>query len=71
MLSLFQFVLDLVQSINQLFKFLRHFAEEWRYFGVFKVLELGNDVIALFPGLDPIHEVFRPMAATRSRCANE
>src|SRR5579871_2935433 len=62
MLSLFQFILDLVQAIHQPFKLLRHFAEERRDLGIFKVLEFRNDVVALFAGSHKVNQRFHPHA---------
>ena len=59
MLHLLQFVLHLVEPVHALFEVLREVGEKRRHFGVFEVLELGNDVVAFLARFDPVNKIFQ------------
>ena len=63
MLHLFQIVLHHVQAVDAAFEILRQAGEQGRDLGVLEVLELGDDVVAFFAGLDPFDEIFQTLAA--------
>jgi hypothetical protein len=67
MLHLLQIILDHVQAVNALFKIAGKNGEEWSNLSVFEEFELGNDVVALFSRLHPIHEIFHTIAAEPER----
>src|SRR5947209_1608096 len=62
-LQFFHFVLHLVQAIDQFFEVLGHAEEERRYFGVFEMLELRNDEVALLSGTNEVYKIFQAGAA--------
>jgi hypothetical protein len=63
MLHLLQVVLHLVQAVDTLFEMTRQAGEERRNFGVFEVLELGNDVIAFLAGFHPVDKILNSVFA--------
>src|SRR5215831_13102370 len=63
MLHLLQFVLYLVQAVDQLFELLRHPPEERRHFGVLEMLKLGDDVVAFLARPHEVDQAFHAAAA--------
>src|ERR1039457_5289874 len=61
MLHFFELAFHHVQAVHARFELARQFGEERRQPGVFELVELGDDVIALFPGPDEIDKVFQPL----------
>ena len=50
MLHFFEIALHQIQAVHARFELARQFREERRQPGVFELVELGDDVIALFAG---------------------
>src|SRR5579864_3137366 len=63
MLHLFQIVFHHVETVDALLEVLRQRGEEGRDFGVFEVLELGDNVVAFLPGLHPFNKILETLAA--------
>src|ERR1700682_1568504 len=63
MLHLLQFILYPIETVHALLEMVRKVSEQRRYFGVFEMLEFGDDVIALLAGFHPIYKIFQTIAA--------
>src|ERR1035441_1627003 len=61
MLHLVEVALHQVQSINAGFELVRKFPKERRQPRVFKLIELGDDEVALLASLDEVNEVLQPL----------
>src|SRR5215472_487392 len=62
-LHFFELVLHPVQSVDALLEVAREVGEQGRDLRVLEMLELRNDVIALFAGLHPVDQVLETLAA--------
>src|SRR5215472_10537269 len=62
-LHFFEFVLHPVQSVDALLEVARQVGEQWRDLRVLEVLELRDDVIALFTGLHPVDQALETLTA--------
>ena len=63
MLHLLQLILHPIKAVDALLEMVGKVGEQRRHFGVFEVLELGNDVIALLAGFHPVDEILQTIAA--------
>ena len=63
MLHLLQLILHPIEAIDALLEMVGKVGEQGRDFGVFEVLELGDDVIALLAGFHPVDKILQTIAA--------
>src|ERR1019366_4541800 len=62
MLHFFEIAFHQIQTVHARFEFARQFGEEGRQTGVFELVELGDDVIALLPSPNEIDKVLQPLS---------
>src|ERR1700682_4153987 len=63
MLHLLQFILYPIETVHALLEMVRKVSEQRRYFGVFEMLEFGDDVIALLARFHPVDKILQTIAA--------